>query len=284
MPKKIWRLTVRDEISAGHALRHYEGKCERLHGHNFAVELTVEGDKLTENVELLLDFKVLKRALKEELAALDHQIINEVPPFDRLNPSAISSRTWPAAWLPMKAPAMCASTASASAKRARRPPPIWNWTTSFFRPACHCGPVAAGEAGAPFLPRAPSFLPKTFPLIALTVSVAASKEGIPPPDRAGAGKTGGGQGSPETRAREQHVRPACFPPLAVRGRAVPVAACFCRRSEKAPFSGSFFHALPLPAAAPATKAGPGGAAGILPAARRPPPVQWRFCRGAASAR
>ena len=88
MSKKIWRLTVRDEISAGHALRHYEGKCERLHGHNFAVELTVEGDKLTENVELLLDFKVLKRALKEELAALDHQIINEVPPFDRLNPSS----------------------------------------------------------------------------------------------------------------------------------------------------------------------------------------------------
>ena len=82
MSKKIWRLTVRDEISAGHALRHYEGKCERLHGHNFAVELTVEGDKLTENVELLLDFKVLKRALKEELALLDHQIINEVPPFD----------------------------------------------------------------------------------------------------------------------------------------------------------------------------------------------------------
>ncbi|WP_337392670.1 6-carboxytetrahydropterin synthase QueD [Desulfovibrio sp.] len=88
MSKKIWHLTVRDEISAGHALRHYEGKCERLHGHNFAVELTVEGDKLTENVELLLDFKVLKRALKEELAALDHQIINEVPPFDRLNPSS----------------------------------------------------------------------------------------------------------------------------------------------------------------------------------------------------
>ena len=50
MSKKIWRLTVRDEISAGHALRHYEGKCERMHGHNFAVELTVEGDKLTENV------------------------------------------------------------------------------------------------------------------------------------------------------------------------------------------------------------------------------------------
>ena len=234
MPKKIWRLTVRDEISAGHALRHYEGKCERLHGHNFAVELTVEGDKLTENVELLLDFKVLKRALKEELAALDHQIINEVPPFDRLNPSSE------------------------------------NISRHIFQNVARR--------------LAPSFLPKTFPLIALTVSVAASKEGIPPPDRAGAGKTGGGQGSPETRAREQHVRPACFPPLAVRGRAVPVAACFCRRSEKAPFSGSFFHALPLPAAAPATKAGPGGAAGILPAARRPPPVQWRFCRGAASAR
>ena len=79
---------MRDEISAGHALRHYEGKCERLHGHNFAVELTVEGDKLTENVELLLDFKVLKRALKEELAALDHRSSTRCRPSTASTPSS----------------------------------------------------------------------------------------------------------------------------------------------------------------------------------------------------
>lgn len=88
MARHFWRLTVRDEFSAGHALRHYQGKCERLHGHNFAVELTVQGERLTADTELLLDFKTLKSALKETLTELDHQVLNETPPFDRLNPSS----------------------------------------------------------------------------------------------------------------------------------------------------------------------------------------------------
>ena len=88
MSKKLWRLTVRDDFSAGHALRHYEGKCERMHGHNFAVELTVEGEKLAAGTEMLLDFKVLKRGLKAVLDALDHRLLNETPPFDRINPSS----------------------------------------------------------------------------------------------------------------------------------------------------------------------------------------------------
>ena len=58
MSEKLWRLTVRDDFSAGHALRHYEGKCERMHGHNFAVELTVEGNRLAPQTEMLLDFKI----------------------------------------------------------------------------------------------------------------------------------------------------------------------------------------------------------------------------------
>lgn len=88
MSKKLWRLTVRDDFSAGHALRHYEGKCERMHGHNFAVELTVEGEKLAAGTEMLLDFKVLKKGLKTVLDALDHRLLNETPPFDRINPSS----------------------------------------------------------------------------------------------------------------------------------------------------------------------------------------------------
>ena len=88
MSKKLWRLTVRDDFSAGHALRHYEGKCERMHGHNFAVELTVEGSQLAAGTEMLLDFKVLKKGLKIVLDALDHRLLNETPPFDRINPSS----------------------------------------------------------------------------------------------------------------------------------------------------------------------------------------------------
>ena len=96
MARKIWRLTVRDEFSAGHALRHYEGKCERLHGHNFAVELTVEGERLEADTEILLDFKLLKQALKEALEELDHRILNEVAPFEQSNPSSenLSRHIW----------------------------------------------------------------------------------------------------------------------------------------------------------------------------------------------
>ncbi|SDF06375.1 6-carboxytetrahydropterin synthase QueD [Desulfovibrio legallii] len=88
MNTHLWRLTVRDDFAAAHALRHYEGKCERLHGHNFAVELAVEGQNLTPDTEMLLDFKVLKTGLKAVLEALDHRLLNETPPFDRLNPSS----------------------------------------------------------------------------------------------------------------------------------------------------------------------------------------------------
>ena len=102
MGKGIWRLTVRSEFSAGHALRHYEGKCENLHGHNFAVELTVEGDSLTPDTELLSDFKILKQFLKDVLETLDHRILNDVPPFDRINPS--SENLARHIWQQMRAP------------------------------------------------------------------------------------------------------------------------------------------------------------------------------------
>lgn len=96
MARKLWRLTVRDEFSAGHALRHYEGKCERLHGHNFAVALTVEGECLEPDTEILLDFKLLKQLLKTALEELDHRILNDVVPFDRQNPSSenLSRHIW----------------------------------------------------------------------------------------------------------------------------------------------------------------------------------------------
>lgn len=88
MTQGKWRLTVTSDFSSAHQLRCYEGKCERLHGHNFGVELTVEGDRLTPDTEILVDFKVLKAALARVLETLDHRHLNEVPPFDRQNPSS----------------------------------------------------------------------------------------------------------------------------------------------------------------------------------------------------
>ena len=83
-----WRLSVTQGFSAAHALRHYEGKCERLHGHNFQVEVQVEGRELQPGTELLLDFKILKTELKAVLESLDHHDLNETPPFNQCNPSS----------------------------------------------------------------------------------------------------------------------------------------------------------------------------------------------------
>ncbi|MDR1359852.1 MAG: 6-carboxytetrahydropterin synthase [Deltaproteobacteria bacterium] len=88
MSKFHWRLAVRSEFSAGHALRHYQGKCESPHGHNFAVEAVVQGQILTPDTELLADFSLLKEDLNAVLQTLDHRDLNAVPPFDRQNPSS----------------------------------------------------------------------------------------------------------------------------------------------------------------------------------------------------
>ncbi len=75
-------------FSAAHALRGYKGPCERFHGHNYEVEVAVEADGLDE-AGLVIDFQELKKAVREAvLGALDHAFLNEVPPFDELNPTS----------------------------------------------------------------------------------------------------------------------------------------------------------------------------------------------------
>jgi 6-pyruvoyltetrahydropterin/6-carboxytetrahydropterin synthase len=86
--KPVWRLVVTAEFSASHQLRHYGGKCENLHGHNFTVEAELEGSELHPRTGILMDFKELKTALRSVLDSLDHRHLNEVPPFDACNPSS----------------------------------------------------------------------------------------------------------------------------------------------------------------------------------------------------
>ena len=88
MSASYWRLAVRDEFSAAHALRHYQGKCEHMHGHNFFVEAVVQGETLQTGTEFLMDFSIIKKQLKQILETLDHKDLNTTPPFDRLNPSS----------------------------------------------------------------------------------------------------------------------------------------------------------------------------------------------------
>lgn len=88
MASPVWTLEVNMEFSAAHALRHYQGKCENLHGHNYRVRVAVKGHDLLPKTELLMDFGDLKRMVREAVAPLDHANINEVTPFDGINASS----------------------------------------------------------------------------------------------------------------------------------------------------------------------------------------------------
>jgi 6-pyruvoyltetrahydropterin/6-carboxytetrahydropterin synthase len=83
----MFEISVEETFAAGHALRGYHGKCEKVHGHNYRVQVTVEGEKLN-SAGLLMDFVDLKQLLRAVIERLDHEFLNDVPPFDALNPSA----------------------------------------------------------------------------------------------------------------------------------------------------------------------------------------------------
>jgi 6-pyruvoyltetrahydropterin/6-carboxytetrahydropterin synthase len=83
----MFEISVEETFAAGHALRGYRGKCEKIHGHNYKVQVTLEGEKL-DSTGLLMDFVEVKQLLHAVIDRLDHQFLNEVPPFDADNPTA----------------------------------------------------------------------------------------------------------------------------------------------------------------------------------------------------
>jgi 6-pyruvoyltetrahydropterin/6-carboxytetrahydropterin synthase len=83
----MFEVSVEQTFAAGHALRNYKGKCENVHGHNYRVRITMEGDQL-DSTGLLVDFLDVKSLIGGVVDYLDHQFINDLPPFDELNPSA----------------------------------------------------------------------------------------------------------------------------------------------------------------------------------------------------
>lgn len=85
---KHYQVIVTDTFSSAHALRNYHGKTEPLHGHNFKVEVVIEGKRLQNKVKYLVDFILLQRILKEIVGPMDHVNLNEFPPFTEENPTA----------------------------------------------------------------------------------------------------------------------------------------------------------------------------------------------------
>ena len=83
----MFEVTIEETFAAGHALRNYRGKCENVHGHNYRAEVTLRGAEL-DAIGLLVDFVELKKVVHAVLDRMDHQWLNDLPPFDAHNPSA----------------------------------------------------------------------------------------------------------------------------------------------------------------------------------------------------
>jgi 6-pyruvoyltetrahydropterin/6-carboxytetrahydropterin synthase len=83
----MYELKIITQFAAAHQIRGIEGGCERLHGHNWKVEVFVSGDKLDEN-GLLIDFREIKDKTDALMEELDHKFLNELEPFITLNPSS----------------------------------------------------------------------------------------------------------------------------------------------------------------------------------------------------
>ena len=83
----MYQISVEQHFDAAHFLRGYQGKCEALHGHRFQVVVKISAAKL-DDIGLAYDFTVLKRHLAGILSRFDHTCLNDVPPFDKINPSS----------------------------------------------------------------------------------------------------------------------------------------------------------------------------------------------------
>ncbi len=83
----MYEVAIRKRFAAAHQLRNYGGKCEDLHGHNWIVEVGVEGDELND-IGLLMDFKVLKAHVNDVLEEFDHKYLNDHKWFIERNPSS----------------------------------------------------------------------------------------------------------------------------------------------------------------------------------------------------
>ena len=83
----MFEVAVEQGFASAHALRNYKGRCENVHGHNWKVQVVIQGERL-DDTGLLVDFIDVKNLMARIIDGIDHQFLNEIPPFDVVNPSA----------------------------------------------------------------------------------------------------------------------------------------------------------------------------------------------------
>jgi 6-pyruvoyltetrahydropterin/6-carboxytetrahydropterin synthase len=83
----MWEISTETVVAAAHRLRHTSGEGERLHGHNWRIRAVVRAKEL-EVTGWVLDFNYLAAVLRTLVEPYEHAFLNEIPPFDDLNPTA----------------------------------------------------------------------------------------------------------------------------------------------------------------------------------------------------
>lgn len=90
-------FTVRVEarFEAAHFLREYRGISEPLHGHSYKIEAELAGVGGGVDADAIaVDFVSAKGKLDTLAKRLDYGCINDIAPFDRVNPSAENIAQW----------------------------------------------------------------------------------------------------------------------------------------------------------------------------------------------
>lgn len=83
----MFDIFIDTHFAGAHHLRDYPGDCEKPHGHNWKVRVTVRASSV-DQYGMGIDFKVLKKIVKKAIDTLDHKDLNELNYFKDQNPSS----------------------------------------------------------------------------------------------------------------------------------------------------------------------------------------------------
>jgi len=88
-----YTLNLSSEFCAAHSIRGYEGRCARVHGHNYKISVEIRAKHLNE-LGFVIDYFDVKAILDKNMKLIDHYNINEIKPFDTVNPTAENIAAW----------------------------------------------------------------------------------------------------------------------------------------------------------------------------------------------
>ncbi len=89
----LYTLTTSTDFSASHIIPGHPGKCARLHGHNWKVEVTLVAKEL-DHLGMAIDFQHVKDAAKQTIEKVDHYHLNDLPFFENIIPTAENVAKW----------------------------------------------------------------------------------------------------------------------------------------------------------------------------------------------